>query len=82
MSLFKRIAAAGIEGAGHDAYWLSQLRMLQILERTRKNPGQISPRIEYLRQQDADLGGERFEPEFDRLSNKFGGRTSQTPSSP
>jgi tetratricopeptide (TPR) repeat protein len=69
MELYKRIsrATAGKDG---DVYWQSQLRMLQILSRTDRNTQQIAPHIQRLRQKDAELGGERFRREFERLQSK------------
>lgn len=69
MNIYKRIAASG-PSAGAD-YWLSQLRMLQILDVTGRNTQQIVPRIDRLRQADADLGGERFRRGFDTLRSKY-----------
>jgi hypothetical protein len=74
MAIYKRLAAAG-EKAGHDAYWTSQLRMLQILDVTSRGTQQIVPRIERLRQGDANFGGERYRKGFEALRAKYAGRT-------
>ena len=70
MTIYKRLAAGGPE-AGIEQYWLSQLRMLQVLDRVSLNTGQIAPRIERLRQQDATLGGERYRRAFESLRMKY-----------
>jgi tetratricopeptide (TPR) repeat protein len=68
MNIYKRIAAPGTT-QGND-YWLSQLRMLQILDQMNRNTQQIVPRIDRLRQGDPDMGGERFRRGFDALRSK------------
>jgi hypothetical protein len=68
MNIYKRIAALGLV-QGND-YWLSQLRMLQILDQINRNTQQIVPRIDRLRQGDPELGGERFRRGFDTLRAK------------
>lgn len=75
MSIYKRLAATGPE---HNAehYWLSQLRMLQILDLVSRNTDQIPPRVERLRQHDANLGGDRFKSGFEALRVKYAGRAS------
>jgi hypothetical protein len=70
MTLYKRLAAGGPD-ANARHYWLSQLRMLQILDRVNRNTDQITPRIERLRQQDQALGGERFRRDFESLRVKY-----------
>jgi hypothetical protein len=69
MGLYKRIAAAGPAGGG-ALYWESQLRMLQILDRVGRNTRQIAPRIDWLRQLDPALGGERLQRQFEALAAK------------
>lgn len=71
MSLYRRLAAAGLS-AGHAAYWSSQLRMLEILDRTGRNTQQIMPRINRLRLDDPDLGGPRYARRFGRLVQAYG----------
>jgi tetratricopeptide (TPR) repeat protein len=73
MNVYKRIAAAGTS-AGAENYWLSQLRMLQVLDTINRNTAQIVPRIERLRQQDPNFGGERFRRGFDYLRQKWQGK--------
>jgi len=70
MNLYKRIAAAGPQAGKHN-YWLAQLRMLQIIDQVNRRTEQILPRIEQLRQQDHDFGGERFHRGFDALRSKY-----------
>ena len=69
MTIYKRLAAAG-PAVDPAMYWLAQLRMLQIVDRVDRHAEQIVPRIERLRQQDRELGGERFRREFDALRMK------------
>jgi tetratricopeptide (TPR) repeat protein len=66
MPAFKRIAALGSQDGG-EAYWLAQLRQLQILDRVGRNTAKIGPQIERLRQDDPLMGGERFRRQFDAL---------------
>ena len=68
--IYKRITAAGREASG-ERYWPSQLRMLEILDRTGRRTDQIVPRIRRLRQQDPDFGAERLRRRFDALENKY-----------
>ena len=70
MLIYRRLAAAG-PSVNHDAYWLANLRMLQILDITGRNTQQIKPRIERLRQQDQELGGERYRRGFEALRGKY-----------
>ena len=70
MVIYKRITAAGREASG-ERYWPSQLRMLEILDRTGRRTDQIVPRIRRLRQQDPDFGAERLRRRFDALENKY-----------
>jgi tetratricopeptide (TPR) repeat protein len=72
MPNYKRLAAAGPDSsAGADVFWLSQLRMLQIVDRVNRHTEDILPRIERLRQQDPTFGGERFRRGFDALRMKY-----------
>lgn len=73
MGIYKRLAATGVT-AGNEAYWLSQLRMLQILDATSRGTQQIVPRIERLRQSDANFGGERYRQGFEALRAKYAGK--------
>ncbi len=70
MLIYRRIAAA-IPDTALDEYWLSQLRMLQILDKTGKNTDKIAPRIEQLRRRDASFGGAQFQRWFVELQNKY-----------
>jgi hypothetical protein len=71
MQLYRRIAAAG-PGSGGRYFWLAQVRMLQILDRVGQNTQQIAPRIDWLRQLDPDLGGDRTRRELEALAAKHG----------
>ena len=68
MIIYRRIGSAGPNGV---YYWPAQLRMLQILDRTGRNTDRIAPRIRRLRQQDSQLGGERWRRGFETLLNKY-----------
>jgi len=68
---FKRISASRASALDRS-YWLSELRMLQILDRVDRNTRQITPRIERLRRIDPELGGERSRRGFEALLNKYG----------
>jgi tetratricopeptide (TPR) repeat protein len=70
MQIYKRVAAA-TSGRMDDAYWQAQLRMLQILSLTGHNTQQIAPHVQQLRKKDAELGGERFRREFERLQARY-----------
>lgn len=70
MELFRRIAADRAEAMDHD-FWLSELRLLQILDRVGRNTNQIRPRILRLGASDATYGGERFRRAFEILLNKY-----------
>ncbi|MHC4413892.1 MAG: tetratricopeptide repeat protein [Planctomycetota bacterium] len=70
MRIYKRIIGAATEAAG-ESYWQSQLRMLQVLDRTRRNTGRIAPHVERLRRKDPQLGGERFRRGFEALQRKY-----------
>ncbi|MDY7109624.1 MAG: tetratricopeptide repeat protein [Planctomycetota bacterium] len=72
MGLYKRLAGAGPD-VGHQYYWQSQLRMLQILDRVQENTHRIAPRINRLRLQDPDLGGGRYRRKFQRLEREYVG---------
>jgi tetratricopeptide (TPR) repeat protein len=73
MGLYKRLGASG-PSAGASTYWLAQLRMLQILDATNRGTQQIVPRIERLRQSDAEFGGERYRQGFEALRAKHAGK--------
>lgn len=70
MTVYRRLAAATAEHGG-ERYWLSQLRMLQILDHAERNTDRILPRIQQLRQRDEDLGGEYFRRQFEQLQAKY-----------
>lgn len=70
MQLFKRIGAAERDGSS-SSYWMSQLRLLQILDQVDRNTEQIMPRIEQLEQRDPNLGGPRWQPGFNELRRKY-----------
>jgi hypothetical protein len=73
MAIYKRLGAAGsgTGESGRETWWLAQLRMLQILDQTKRNTQQILPRIERLRQGDANFGGERYRRGFEALRAKY-----------
>ncbi len=68
MSLYRRIASGADRGT--DAWWRSHMRMLQILSLAGRNTHRIAPYIEKLREEDPELGGERYRREFERLQRK------------
>lgn len=70
--LFQRLAAAGADRAP-QYYWTAQLRLLQILDQTGRNTHQIVPRIERLRLQDSEFGGDRYRRGFNALERKYRG---------
>jgi len=70
MLIFRRIAQAGPD-VGADPYWLSQLRMLQILDQVDRNTDRIAPRIERLRREDETLGGPWYLRQFEQLQLKY-----------
>jgi tetratricopeptide (TPR) repeat protein len=72
MRIYRRVAAGGRDVVAPDLYWLSQLRMLQILDRTGRNTDRILPRIRRLRLEDPDLGGTRWKRGLERLAIKYG----------
>ena len=55
-------------------FWNAWLRHLQIMDRTGQPSADITSRIERLKAMDADLGGEAFATEFERLNAKHLGR--------
>ncbi len=63
--LYRRIAAGSPEGS--PAWWLAELRQLQILRRVGRELDRIGPRIARLRELDPDLGGEGLRREFEAL---------------
>lgn len=65
---YKRISAARSE-ARDDAFWRSELRMLQVLDLVNRNTHQIGPRILRLRATDPSFGG--YERDFAVLENKY-----------
>lgn len=65
MTLYRRIAASSEEES--PAWWLAELRQLQILRRVGRDSHRIPPRIERLRQVDEELGGEGIRREFEAL---------------
>lgn len=74
MQIYKRVAAGLSNDAANPsakaAFWLAQLRMLQIIDQVGRNTEQIVPRIERLRLEDPQFGGERFRRGFEALRNK------------
>jgi len=72
MLIYRRMGASTPSDIG-EAWWLAQLRMLQILEATNRNTQQIVPRILQLRQRDENLGGDHFRREFEALQNRVRG---------
>lgn len=65
MTLYRRIAASSEEES--PAWWLAELRQLQILRRVGRDSHRIPPRIERLRQVDEELGGEGIRRKFEAL---------------
>ena len=65
ISLYRRIAAGSPEGS--PAWWLAELRQLQILRRVGRELDRIGPRIGRLRATDPELGGEGLRREFEAL---------------
>ncbi len=65
MAIYRRIGSQTRPPSA--SFWQSQLRMLQILERTGRHTERIGPHIRQLREKDPDLGGERFRREFEAL---------------
>jgi tetratricopeptide (TPR) repeat protein len=71
MRLYRRVAATRSE---RDRYfWMAELRALQVLDRTGRNTQKIAPRIERLRDEDPDLGGQRTRRGLEALQNKHAG---------
>ena len=66
MGIYRRLASAGME-SDPRRWWLSQLRMLEILDVTGRNSDRIAPRIRRLREQDPDLGGADTKRGFEGL---------------
>ncbi|MBL1216644.1 MAG: hypothetical protein D8M59_04035 [Planctomycetes bacterium] len=54
-----------------DVYWLSELRLLRILDSAQRNTARIAPRIRRLRLTDPHLGGPRYEEAFLALERKY-----------
>jgi hypothetical protein len=75
ITLYKRIIASGRAAAGDNHYWLSQLRILQILDRANRRTEQIMPQIERLKLEDPNYGGERFRRGFDTLRIKYANKS-------
>ena len=71
MTIHRRLLAgreAGIEAADRDrAWWLSQLRQLQILQAAGRLDEKAAMRLNRLRAIDPALGGVEFAPAFERL---------------
>lgn len=65
MRFYRRIAASS--PAESPAWWLAELRQLQILARVGRDVQRIPPRIERLRTRDAELGGEGLRRQFEAL---------------
>ena len=65
IALYRRIAAGSTEGS--PAWWLAELRQLQILRRVGRELDRIGPRIGRLRATDPELGGEGLRREFEAL---------------
>lgn len=65
IALYRRIAAGSPEGS--PAWWLAELRQLQILRRVGRELDRIGPRIGRLRATDPELGGEGLRREFEAL---------------
>lgn len=70
MSIYRRLVSAGMQ-ANPRRWWISQLRMLQILDAMNRNTDRIAPRIRLLQQQDDGLGGADTRRAFERLLVKY-----------
>lgn len=57
----------------NEYFWLSHLRMLEILSHSNRHTSKIAPEIQRLRQKDPDLGGERYRRKFERLEGEHSG---------
>ncbi|MCA9290660.1 MAG: tetratricopeptide repeat protein, partial [Phycisphaerales bacterium] len=68
MLIYRRLGASG-PGAG-ASYWLAQLRMLELIERSGRNREQILPRLARLRAESPELGGPRFRARFEALRRR------------
>lgn len=70
MALYREIVTSP---AARDPmlYWQSELRMLQILDRTQRNTERIFPRIQRLRAIDPQLGGPAFRESFVGLELRY-----------
>ncbi len=66
MRTYRRLANATSDVRG-EIFWRSQLRMLEILDRLKRNVDQIAPRINRLQKLDPTLGGPAFRPRFEQL---------------
>jgi len=67
---YQRLAAA--TAAAHEsAFWLAELRILQIFDRVQRNTERIHPRIGRLRLIDPEFGGPRFRKEFAILESRY-----------
>ncbi len=67
---FQRLAAARAE-ARDAAFWLAELRILQIFDAAGRNTDRIRPRIGRLRLIDPEFGGPRFRREFAVLEDRY-----------
>lgn len=65
MPLYRRLAAGSPPHS--DAWWLAELRTLEILDRVGRDTDRIAPRIARLRAIDPDLGGEGHRRAFEAL---------------
>jgi hypothetical protein len=65
MPLYRRLAAGSPPHS--DAWWLAELRILEILDRVGRDTDRIAPRIARLRAIDPDLGGEGHRRAFEAL---------------
>lgn len=54
-----------------EIFWLSELRSLQILDRSGQHTERIFPRIQRLKRYDPLFGGPRFLDDFRQLENKY-----------
>jgi hypothetical protein len=70
MPLYDRIARGAAEES--PAWWLAQLRRLQILDRVSRSVDAIAPKVQRLRAMDPGLGGPVLAPQFLDLAARRG----------
>ncbi|MFK7961709.1 MAG: hypothetical protein AB8G96_14430 [Phycisphaerales bacterium] len=70
MTIYRRLGSDR-PGAGEHRWWVSQLRMLQILDWMQRRGESIGPRIERLRRAEPDLGGPAVAAGFAPLIERY-----------